>query len=58
VVEEVRPLSGNGIALLGLALRAGTDDVRESPAVVLAGELLRRGVRVIGYDRYALTNFA
>jgi UDPglucose 6-dehydrogenase len=43
-------LEGRRIALLGLAFKANTDDVRESPALALAALLRGRGARVVGYD--------
>jgi UDPglucose 6-dehydrogenase len=38
------------IALLGLAFKASTDDVRESPALALAAHLRQAGAVVCGYD--------
>jgi UDPglucose 6-dehydrogenase/GDP-mannose 6-dehydrogenase len=43
-------LCGRRIAILGLAFKEDTDDMRESPAIPLAQMLLERGARVIGYD--------
>ena len=43
-------LKGVRIALLGLAFKEDTDDMRESPASALANLLLERGARVGGYD--------
>ena len=43
-------LSGKRIGLLGLAFKAGTDDVRESPALALAGRLREAGARVLAHD--------
>ena len=51
-------LSGKRIAILGLAFKADTDDVRESRAIPMAQELLRRGARVVGYDPMAGKNFS
>ena len=50
------PLAGRTVALLGLAFKAGTDDVRESPALVIAEELLGRGARVRVHDPKAMEN--
>ena len=56
--EELGNLSGKRIAVLGLAFKAETDDVRESRAVPIVRELARRGADVIGFDPIAATNFA
>jgi UDPglucose 6-dehydrogenase len=43
-------LGGRRIALFGLAFKANTDDVRESPALALAAELRAAGATVAGTD--------
>ncbi|WP_084469962.1 UDP-glucose dehydrogenase family protein [Amycolatopsis benzoatilytica] len=43
-------LDGVRIGVLGLAFKAGTADLRESPAVAVAAELARRGAEVTAYD--------
>jgi UDPglucose 6-dehydrogenase len=48
-------LEGKRIALLGLAFKAGTDDVRGSPALALARWLLEAGADVVGCDPFAAT---
>lgn len=44
------PLDGARIGVLGLAFKAGTDDIRESPALAVAGDIARRGAAVTAYD--------
>jgi GDP-mannose 6-dehydrogenase len=39
------------VAVMGLAFKLGTDDLRESPAVALVNRLLREGCEVRIYDR-------
>jgi len=56
--SELGDLKGKRIALLGLAFKGGTDDVRESRAVPLAQALLKKGAIVVGYDPVAGPNFA
>ncbi len=49
-------VSGRTIGLLGLAFKAGTDDIRDSPAVRLADRLLSMGARVRAFDPAASSN--
>jgi UDPglucose 6-dehydrogenase len=49
-------LEGKRVALLGLAFKPGTDDVRFSPPLALASRLLASGAHVAGYDPRANGN--
>jgi UDPglucose 6-dehydrogenase len=46
-------LSGSRVALLGLTFKAGTDDLRESPAFRLARSLAAHGAIICAYDPVA-----
>ena len=46
-------LRGKQIALLGLAFKAGTDDMREAPSLVLASRLIAEGAKVRAWDPVA-----
>ncbi len=49
-----RSLAGMRVALLGLTFKAGTNDLRESPAIRLGSALLVRGASVVAYDPVSL----
>jgi UDPglucose 6-dehydrogenase len=49
-------LRGRRIALLGLAFKANTDDMREASSLVLAARLRSEGSEVVGYDPVAMGN--
>jgi UDPglucose 6-dehydrogenase len=47
-------LRGKRLGVLGLAFKGGTDDIRESPALLLVQELLREQCQVRAYDPAAM----
>lgn len=51
-------LAGSRIAILGLAFKAETDDIRESPAITLVEELLQKGALIQAHDPKAMDNFS
>jgi UDPglucose 6-dehydrogenase len=55
MVDKVRDavggsLAGQRVGLLGLTFKAGTDDLRDSPALTVAALLAAEGAELIGYD--------
>lgn len=49
-------IKGKKVAVLGLAFKAGTDDVRESVPIKLVKELINKGAYVKVYDPVAMKN--
>ena len=47
-------LSGKVFGIWGLAFKPGTDDMRESPAIYVIEELVKRGARILAYDPKAM----
>ncbi|WP_423747031.1 UDP-glucose 6-dehydrogenase AglM (plasmid) [Haladaptatus sp. SPP-AMP-3] len=56
LLEEHVPLQGKRIAVLGLAFKPGTDDVRNSRAIPVIEALQNRGATVVAYDPVATEN--
>lgn len=54
--EKIRGVRGKKIAALGLAFKAGTDDMRESRSIQIINQLLKEGAVVIAHDPKAMEN--
>jgi len=54
--RKIGNLEGKKIAVLGLAFKNETDDIRESRAISVIAELLRLGAKVSAYDPMATEN--
>jgi UDPglucose 6-dehydrogenase len=52
--EALWTIKGKKLAVLGLAFKGGTDDIRESPAISVIQELLKEGCEVRAFDPAAM----
>lgn len=50
IERHLDPLAGKTVAVWGIAFKARTDDIRESPALTIIDALLERGVRIQAHD--------
>ena len=61
IVDRLKAVLGTvkdkTVAVLGVAFKAETDDIRESPAITVVDELLKEGAQVRVHDPKALANF-
>jgi UDPglucose 6-dehydrogenase len=51
------PLEQKRIAILGLAFKKDTDDIREASSIRVIDRLRKKGARLVGYDPMAMPNF-
>lgn len=56
--KEIGDLKGKRVAVLGLAFKGGTDDIRETRALPIVEKLVEKGADVVGYDPKAMENFS
>ncbi len=54
--QKIDTFEGKKIAVLGLAFKPGTDDVRESPSITIISKLLGKRAKVWGVDPFAANN--
>ena len=54
LLEKLFILKGRTIALLGLAFKPDTDDIRDAPSLQIAERLLQMGARVKAFDPVAM----
>lgn len=57
LLEKRMSIQGKTIAVLGLAFKPDTDDVREASSITLIDMLLKRGAKIKAYDPKGMDNF-
>ncbi|MFE4352495.1 UDP-glucose dehydrogenase family protein [Peribacillus butanolivorans] len=55
-INRFGELKGKKIAMLGLAFKPETDDMREAPSIKIARSLAKLGAEVVAYDPVAIDN--
>lgn len=53
-LEQILATGKSNVGLLGFSFKAGTDDLRESPLVTLAEQLIGKGIKLRIYDKNVL----
>lgn len=56
IQKEYTDLRGKKIAVLGLAFKSDTDDMRDSASIVVINDLLQSGAHIKAYDPQAMDN--
>ncbi|ARI77950.1 UDP-glucose dehydrogenase family protein [Halobacillus mangrovi] len=56
--QRLGSLEGKRVAVLGLAYKPGTDDMREAASIVVIHRLIEEGAEVTAYDPFAMENAA
>lgn len=56
ICAAIKAVENPKVAVWGLAFKNGTDDCRESPAMDIVAELLKKHVNVVAYDPKAMKN--
>ena len=54
--EKLGSLKDKTVGLMGVAFKPGTDDVRESQAIPISQELIKRGAKIVAHDPKAAAN--
>ncbi|WP_042221479.1 UDP-glucose dehydrogenase family protein [Oceanobacillus manasiensis] len=56
VIANYADLSGKKIAVLGLAFKPNTDDMRDAPSIQITERLIEQGANLYAYDPVAIEN--
>jgi UDPglucose 6-dehydrogenase len=58
IEDALGGLEGKKLAVLGLAFKPNTDDMREAPSIIIVEGLIKKGARIKAYDPAAMTEAA
>ena len=57
LLEKKGTVSGRKVAVLGLAFKPGSDDIRDAPSIRVVTALIEKGAKVVAFDPAAMENF-
>lgn len=58
ILQTLGPMEGKTLAILGLAFKPNTDDMRDSPAIEIIQGLMKSGAKIRAYDPAAMSEAA
>lgn len=56
IMQNLKPISGKTVGILGLAFKPDTDDMREAPSVKIIEALQEKDVKIRAFDPVAIPN--
>ncbi len=56
LLDRMPSIKGKRIAVLGLAFKPNTDDMREAASIIITEELIKKGAEVVAFDPIAIEN--
>ncbi|MYL56450.1 UDP-glucose dehydrogenase family protein [Virgibacillus halodenitrificans] len=56
ILDRIKDVKGKKVAVLGLAFKPNTDDMREAPSILVTERLIKKGAEISAFDPVAIEN--